>query len=65
MFVVSVDVFSNGCFELAGATEYPAADLFFREQAEPALYQIDPRSSGRGKVQMETRPFEQPSLDGR
>src|SRR5439155_6851147 len=42
MFVVSVDVVSNGRFEFAGATEYTPSNLFFREQREPALHQIDP-----------------------
>ena len=65
MFVVNVDIVSNGRFELTGATKYTAANLFFREQREPTLHQIDPGSSGRGEVQMETRSFEQPALDGR
>ena len=65
MFVVSVDVVSNGRFEFVGATEYTPSNLFFREQREPALHQIDPGSSGRGEVQMKTRSFQQPALDRR
>ena len=65
MFVVSLDIGSNRRFELASATEYPSANLFFREQREPALHQIDPGSSGWSKVQMKTWSFEQPSLNRR
>ena len=65
MFVVSFDIVSNSGFEFAGATEYTSSNLFFREQREPALHQIDPGSSGWSKVQMKTRSFEQPALDRR
>lgn len=65
MLVMCVDVVSNGCFKFTGAAKYAASNLFFREQREPAFHQIDPGSSGRGEVQMETRALEQPSVDGR
>lgn len=65
MLVVDLDVIPNGHFKFTGAAEYTTSNLFFGKQREPALHQIDPGSSGRGKVQMKTRPFEQPALDGR
>ena len=50
MFIVSVDIRSDRLFEFAGTAKYTTSNLFLREQREPALHQIDPRSSGRGKV---------------
>jgi len=65
MLVMSVNILSDSRFEFTSATKYTASNLFFGEQREPALHQIDPRSAGRGEMQMETGSFEQPALDGR
>src|SRR5262247_1373398 len=65
MLVVSVDIVADGVFEFAGAAEYTASNLFFREQREPTLHQINPGTSGGSEVQMEARSFEQPPLDRR
>ena len=55
MTVVVLEESADGVFQFAGAAVNPAAQLFFGEQREPALDQVEPGAAGRGEVQLEAR----------
>ena len=60
ILVVVSNVDADGLFQLFGRAMHAAAELFFREQSEPALDQIEPAGRGGREMQMEARSFHQP-----
>ena len=58
-----MDVVLDGPFELSGAAEDAAAELFFGEGCEPTFHEIEPRRTGGGEVKVESGAFGQPVLD--
>ena len=63
--VVEAKIVLDGCFELPGASEGSATELFLGKSGEETLDQIDPRSAGRREVKDEARPLGQPPFDQR
>ena len=61
--VVDFDVVPNRGFQLTGAVEGSAPNLFFRNQTKPAFDQIDPRSAGGSKVEVKTGSFDEPLVN--
>ena len=59
-----VEESSNRVLEFAGAAVDTPAQLPFSKEREPAFDQVKPGAAGRGKVQMEARVAQQPTLDG-
>jgi len=55
MTVVVFEVSSYGGLQFASAAMHPAAQLFFGEQGEHALDQIEPGSTSGSEVQMKAR----------
>src|SRR5438132_4496027 len=62
---MDLDVFKDGSLQLASAAVHTAPNLFFGQPCEPSFHQIDPRSSCRREVQMETRMLGPPAPNPR
>jgi hypothetical protein len=65
MPVVELQVAADSVLAFAGAAVSAAAQLFFGQDSEPALDQVEPGSAGRREVQVEARMAQQPALDRR
>jgi hypothetical protein len=61
-FQVAIQLLDVGFQSLDGGVD-AAADEFVGQQAEPALYMVDPGGSGRGEVDVEAGVCGQPRLD--
>lgn len=55
-----LDVGADGRFQFFRGAMDAAAELLFRQQSEPAFYQVEPTGRSRRVVQMEARPLDQP-----
>ena len=55
----------NGIFERAGAAVGPPLDLFFRQQREPALNEVEPGRARRREMDVEARMRRHPAVDAR
>jgi len=60
MFEVGVD----GVLQFTGAAVDAAAELFFGEQREPTLNQVEPRTTSGSEVEVEAGMAHEPALDG-
>lgn len=56
--------FLNGPLKLAHTSVSATLNLPFGEQPKPSFDQIEPGAMGRNEMQMESRMFEQPAVDG-
>ncbi len=59
IFVVHIDVFADGGFQLSHATERAASDSLVGDFGEPAFHQVHPGTIG-GKVNMKSWAFGEP-----
>ena len=63
IFVVNFDVRFDGFDQVFDAFKHPATDAFAGNFTEPPLDQIEPRGTGRDKVQMKSFVLLDPSLN--
>src|SRR6516164_2488297 len=63
IFVVHIDVLTNGRFQFFYAAEHAAANSLVGEFSKPALHQVDPGSISGGKVDMKAWTFGKPIPD--
>lgn len=65
VFIRQSHVLVDGCLQCTSAAMGPAFDLSFGEHGKPALHQIEPRGTGRGKVQMKAGALGKPAMNQR
>jgi hypothetical protein len=63
IFVVDVDVFTNGCFQVFHAAKHAPSYPFVGEFGEPSFDQVDPGTVGRCEVNMEAGTLGEPFPD--
>ena len=63
IFIVDVDVFTNGGFQFLHTAKHAAANPFVGQFGEPSLDQIDPGTVGGREVDMKSGALSEPFPD--